>query len=40
MTITLTNPQDNSSAGGSAGVNIKEILSLNATATALAAAND
>ena len=39
MTITLTNPQDNSSASGGAGLNIKEILSLNATATALAQAN-
>src|SRR5262245_20320438 len=29
MTITLTNPQDNSSGGPGAGVNIKEFLTLN-----------
>ena len=28
MTITITNPQDNSAAGGCAGDNIKEILTL------------
>ena len=40
MTVTITNPQDNSSGGSGAGANIKEILSLNSTATALAAANE
>ena len=39
MTITITNPQDNSSGGSGAGANIKEILSLNSTAATLAAAN-
>src|SRR5262249_35750590 len=39
MAITLTNPQDNSTGPGGAGVNIKEILSLDAAAAALAAAD-
>jgi hypothetical protein len=39
MIVTITNPQDNSSGGSGAGVNIKEILSLNSTAAALAADN-
>ena len=36
MTITITNPQDNSAAGGSAGTNIKEILTLTSQAQELA----
>src|SRR4029079_15879553 len=39
MTITITNPQDNSAAGGSAGANIKELLSLTTEAAALASTN-
>ena len=39
MTITLTNPQDNSAGGSGAGANIKEILSLNTAASNLAAQN-
>jgi hypothetical protein len=35
MTVTITNPQDNSSGGAGAGANIKEFLTLTAAADAL-----
>src|SRR5262249_9808748 len=37
MTVTLTNPKDNSSSPGSNGVNVKETLSLTEDAATLAA---
>ena len=39
MTVTITNPQDNSSGGSGAGSNIKEFLSLTAPPPTLSASN-